>query len=92
MTGAEPPIATASTKQYHAATPLGGLPCGKPRTGSISAQCHVPTAVPINSNHVVTLTLRVSKEFKQKLIYQSQAVDLTLTDYIKALVERDSAV
>lgn len=41
---------------------------------------------------VVTLTLRISKEFKQKLIYQSQAVDLTLTDYIKALVERDSAL
>lgn len=39
---------------------------------------------------VVTLTLRVSKEFKEKLIAQAQAVDLTLTDYIKALVERDS--
>jgi hypothetical protein len=39
---------------------------------------------------VVTLTLRVSKEFKEKLIAQSRAVDLTLTDYIKALVERDS--
>lgn len=42
------------------------------------------------SKPVVTLTLRVSKEFKEKLIAQSQAVDLTLTDYIKALVERDS--
>jgi predicted HicB family RNase H-like nuclease len=39
---------------------------------------------------VVTLTLRVSKEFKEKLIAQAEAVDLTLTDYIKALVERDS--
>ncbi len=39
---------------------------------------------------VVTLTLRVSKEFKEKLIAQAQAVDLTLTDYIRALVERDS--
>jgi hypothetical protein len=39
---------------------------------------------------VVTLTLRVSKEFKEKLIAQAGAVDLTLTDYIKALVERDS--
>lgn len=39
---------------------------------------------------VVTLTLRVSKEFKEKLIAQAQAVDLTLTDYLKALVERDS--
>jgi hypothetical protein len=37
--GPAPAIATASTKQYHAATPLGGLPCvnpeaGCPRTGS----------------------------------------------------------
>lgn len=39
---------------------------------------------------VVTLTLRVSKEFKEKLIAQAEAVDLTLTDYIKALVDRDS--
>jgi hypothetical protein len=39
---------------------------------------------------VVTLTLRVSKEFKEKLMAQAEAVDLTLTDYIKALVERDS--
>ena len=38
-----------------------------------------------------TLTLRVSKEFKEKLIAQAEAVDLTLTDYIIALVERDSA-
>lgn len=39
---------------------------------------------------IVTLTLRVSKEFKEKLIAQAEAVDLTLTDYIKALVNRDS--
>lgn len=38
---------------------------------------------------VVTLTLRVSKEFKEKLIAQAEAVDLTLTAYIQALVERD---
>jgi len=37
-----------------------------------------------------TLTLRVSREFKQKLIHQAEAVDLTLTDYLIALVERDS--
>jgi hypothetical protein len=37
-----------------------------------------------------TLTLRVSREFKQKLISQAEAVDLTLTDYLIALVERDS--
>jgi hypothetical protein len=37
-----------------------------------------------------TLTLRVSREFKQKLIAQSEAVDLTLTDYLIALVERDT--
>jgi len=38
-----------------------------------------------------TLTLRVSKEFKEKLIMQAEAVDLTLTDYLISLVERDSA-
>lgn len=47
-----------------------------------------PVTQPIKP--VVTLTLRVSKEFKEKLIAQAQAVDLTLTDYLKALVERDS--
>jgi hypothetical protein len=40
---------------------------------------------------VVTLTLRVTKEFKEQLIAQSSAVDLTLTAYILALVERDGA-
>lgn len=40
---------------------------------------------------VVTLTLRVTKEFKEKLIAQAEAVDLTLTAYIQALVERDGA-
>lgn len=40
---------------------------------------------------VSTITLKVSKEFKEQLISQADAVDLTLTDYIKALVERDRA-
>lgn len=40
---------------------------------------------------VVTLTLRVPKEFKEQLMRQADAVDLTLTAYIKTLVERDGA-
>lgn len=40
---------------------------------------------------VVTLTLRVTKEFKEKLIEQASAVDLSLTAYIQALVERDGS-
>ena len=40
---------------------------------------------------VVTLTLRIPKEFKEKLIRQADAVDLTLTAYIQALVERDGS-
>jgi len=39
-----------------------------------------------------TLTLRLSREFKLKLISQSEALDLTLTDYPIALVERDTLV
>lgn len=39
----------------------------------------------------VTMTLRVTKEFKEQLMNQANAVDLTLTDYIRALVERDGA-
>jgi len=37
----------------------------------------------------VTLTLRVTKEFKEKLMQQAGAVDLSLTAYIESLVERD---
>ena len=48
-----PPIATASTRQYHAATPLGGFPWDSPNMGSSFAQYHVPAAVPINSSQVV---------------------------------------
>jgi hypothetical protein len=48
-----------------------------------------PVSMP--TKPVVTLTLRVTKEFKEKLIEQSSAVDLTLTAYIQALVERDGA-
>lgn len=39
---------------------------------------------------VVTLTLRVTKEFKEKLMAQAAAVDLSLTAYIECLVNRDS--
>ena len=39
----------------------------------------------------VTLTLRVSAEFKSKLISQAQAYDMTLTEYLVTLVERDGA-
>jgi len=52
-TSGAPPNATASTRQYHVATPLGGLPWGKLRTGSMDAHFQVLTAVPINSSQVV---------------------------------------
>lgn len=39
---------------------------------------------------IVTLTLRVTKEFKEKLMQQSAAVDLSMTAYLESLVERDS--
>jgi hypothetical protein len=48
-----------------------------------------PVVVP--TKPVVTLTLRVTREFKEKLIFQAEAVDLTLTAYIQALVERDGS-
>jgi len=48
-----------------------------------------PTVTP--TKPFTTVTIRVNKEFKEKLIKQAEAVDLTLTDYIIALVERDSA-
>src|SRR5690606_21431463 len=48
-----PLIATASTRQYQAETPLGGLPCDNWNIGSSVAHRQVPTAVPINSSHVV---------------------------------------
>lgn len=48
-----------------------------------------PTTIP--TKPFTTVTIRVSKEFKEKLIIQAEAVDFTLTDYIIALVERDSA-
>ena len=38
-----------------------------------------------------TVTLKVSRDFKERLINQAEAVDLTLTDYIKALVLRDGS-
>jgi len=46
-----------------------------------------PALVP--TKPVVTLTLRVTKEFKEKLMQQAGAVDLSLTAYIESLVERD---
>jgi hypothetical protein len=48
-----------------------------------------PATIP--TKPVVTLTLRVSKEFKEQLMAQASAVDLTLTAYLQALVERDGA-
>lgn len=48
-----------------------------------------PVVVPTKEQS--TITLKVSREFKERLIAQADAVDLTLTDYIKALVYRDGA-
>lgn len=39
----------------------------------------------------VTLTLRISAEMKVKLMEQAQAYDMTLTEYLLMLVERDGA-
>ena len=39
----------------------------------------------------VTLTLRVSAELKTLLMFQAQAYDMTLTEYLTMLVERDGA-
>jgi hypothetical protein len=38
-----------------------------------------------------TLTLRVSADFKRKLMSQASAYDMTLTEYLITLVERDGA-
>jgi len=43
------------------------------------------------TSETTTITLKVSREFKERLIVQADAVDLTLTDYIKSLVLRDGA-
>lgn len=38
-----------------------------------------------------TLTIRIPGHIKEKIINQADAVDLTLTDYITALVIRDGS-
>lgn len=38
-----------------------------------------------------TLTIRIPAEIKEQIINQAEAVDLTLTDYITALVVRDGS-
>jgi hypothetical protein len=38
-----------------------------------------------------TVTLKISSEFKEQLVRQAEAVDLTITDYIKSLVYRDGS-
>jgi hypothetical protein len=48
-----------------------------------------PVVHPVKES--TTVTLKVSREFKERLIFQAEAVDLTLTDYIKALVLRDGS-
>ena len=48
-----------------------------------------PVVHPVKEH--TTITLKVSREFKERLISQADAVDLTLTDYIKALVIRDGS-
>jgi hypothetical protein len=40
---------------------------------------------------VVTLTLRIPAAFKIRLMNQSEAIGMTLTEYITLLVERDGA-
>ena len=38
-----------------------------------------------------TITLRVPADFKKRLISQAGAYDMTLTEYIRTLVERDGS-
>jgi predicted HicB family RNase H-like nuclease len=38
-----------------------------------------------------TITLRVPAEFKKRLMAQAAAYDMTLTEYLRTLVERDGA-
>ena len=49
-----------------------------------------PVVHPVKES--TTVTLKVSREFKERLIFQADAVDLTLTDYIKALVLRENSI
>jgi hypothetical protein len=48
-----------------------------------------PVVHPVKEN--TTVTIKVDRAFKERLIAQAEAVDLTLTDYIKALVIRDGS-
>lgn len=41
------------------------------------------------SKETTTLTLRISADFKRRLMYQADAVGMTLTEYLITLVERD---
>ena len=38
-----------------------------------------------------SITLKVSREFKEQLIVQAEGFDMTLTEYITTLVKRDGA-
>ena len=46
-----------------------------------------PVVHPVKEH--TTVTIKVDRDFKERLISQAEAVDLTLTDYIKSLVYRD---
>ena len=48
-----------------------------------------PVVHPVKEH--TTVTIKVDGDFKERLIAQAEAVDLTLTDYIKALVYRDGS-
>ncbi len=48
--------ATASTRQYQTATPLGGFPWDKPTTESTNTHFQSPAAVPSIASHVVIKT------------------------------------
>lgn len=38
-----------------------------------------------------SLTMKVSAEFKQKVLNQAEAYGMTITEYIQTLVDRDAA-
>ena len=48
-----------------------------------------PGRPPKRANSTTTLTLRIPADLKNTLIDQSEALDLTITEYLTTLIRRD---
>lgn len=48
-----------------------------------------PGRPPIRATKTTTLTLRIPPDIKNHLIDTTEALDLTITDYLIALIHRD---